>query len=76
MEATTGPLGQGVSNAVGYAVSQKMAAAKYNTSHKIFDNHVIVRLEHRRYLDAVGPCAVAVLGVVLQTTLLVLFLEC
>ena len=42
VEATTGPLGQGIGNAVGYAVSQKMAAARFNTAaHKIFDNHVI-----------------------------------
>ncbi len=42
VEATTGPLGQGVGNAVGYAVSQKMAAARFNTpEHTIFDNHII-----------------------------------
>ncbi|HWB59048.1 MAG TPA: transketolase [Chthoniobacteraceae bacterium] len=42
VEATTGPLGQGVSNAVGYAVSQQMAAARYNTdTHKIFNNHIV-----------------------------------
>ncbi len=41
VEATTGPLGQGTSNAVGYAVSQKMAAGKYNTpEHKIFNNKI------------------------------------
>jgi|TARA_B110000037_G_scaffold143954_1_gene162730 transketolase len=38
VEATTGPLGQGIGNAVGIAVSQKMAEAKYNTAdHTIFD---------------------------------------
>jgi len=43
VEATTGPLGQGVSNAVGYAVSAKMSEARFNTpEHKIFDHHVIV----------------------------------
>ncbi len=42
VECTTGPLGQGVGNAVGLAVSGKMAASRYNTSeHKIFDHHVV-----------------------------------
>jgi len=41
VEATTGPLGQGVSNAVGYAVSAKMCEARFNTAeHAIFDHHV------------------------------------
>jgi len=41
IEATTGPLGQGVGNAVGYALSGKRAAAKFNTAeHTIFDHHV------------------------------------
>ncbi len=42
VEATTGPLGQGVGNAAGYAVSAKMAAAHFNSAeHKIFDQHII-----------------------------------
>jgi transketolase len=42
VEATTGPLGQGIGNAVGYALSGKRAAEKFNTAqHKIIDNHIV-----------------------------------
>ncbi len=42
VECTTGPLGQGVGNAVGIAVAAKMAAARLNTAeHRIFDQHII-----------------------------------
>ena len=41
VEATTGPLGQGIGNAVGYALSGKRAAARFNTAaHTIFDQHI------------------------------------
>merc|ERR1719201_2565828 len=41
IEATTGPLGAGISNCAGLAAASKMSAAMFNTpEHTIFDNHI------------------------------------
>jgi transketolase len=43
IEATTGPLGQGVVNAAGIAAAQKMEQAMFNTKdHEIFDSVTVV----------------------------------
>ncbi len=63
VEATTGPLGQGVANAVGYAVSQKMAAAKFNTAaHQIFDNHIVALAGDGCMQEGVAMEAIAFAG--------------
>jgi len=63
VEATTGPLGQGVGNAVGYAVSGKRAAARYNTpGHTVFDQHVIALLGDGCLQEGVAKEAIAFAG--------------
>lgn len=63
VECTTGPLGQGVSNAVGFALSGRMAAAKFNTAeHKIFDHHVICLAGDGCLQEGVAREAVAFAG--------------
>lgn len=63
VESTTGPLGQGVGNAVGYALSGRMAAATYNTpEHAIFDHHVIVLAGDGCLQEGVAMEAVAFAG--------------
>ena len=43
VEATTGPLGQGVGNGVGMAVAAKMAAARFNSEKfAVFDHKIVV----------------------------------
>mgnify|MGYP001827055965 CR=1 FL=1 len=45
IETTTGPLGQGISNAVGMAIAEKVLAAQFNKDgHDIVDHHTYVFL--------------------------------
>ena len=63
VECTTGPLGQGVGNAVGLAVSGKMAEAMFNTAdHKIFDYHVVAVAGDGCLQEGVAREAVAFAG--------------
>ena len=63
VEATTGPLGQGVGNAVGYALSGKRAAARFNTpAHTIFDQHVVCLFGDGCLQEGVAREAIAFAG--------------
>jgi len=63
VEATTGPLGQGVGNAVGMAVAGQMAAARFNTAeHTLFDYHVVALAGDGCMQEGVAMEAVAFAG--------------
>lgn len=74
VESTTGPLGQGVGNAVGMAVAGKMAAARFNTAeHTIFDNHVVCLAGDGCMQEGVALEAVAFAGHQKLDNLIVIF---
>jgi transketolase len=64
VECTTGPLGQGVGNAVGMSVATNMAAARFNTDeHKLFDQHVVCLCGDGDMQEGVASEACALAGV-------------
>src|SRR5881398_3016325 len=64
VECTTGPLGQGVGNAVGISMATNMAAARFNTDeHRIFDQHVVCLCGDGDLQEGVASEACALAGV-------------
>jgi transketolase len=63
IEATGGPLGQGLSNAVGMAIAESMLAARFNTpKRKIVDHHTYVIASDGDMMEGVASEAASLAG--------------
>jgi transketolase len=63
IEATTGPLGQGIAMSVGVALAERMLAARFNTGeHELIDHHTYVIASDGDIQEGVGSEASSLAG--------------
>lgn len=74
VDATTGPLGQGVSMAVGMAIAQKLMASKFNKPDlTLFDNYTYTLVGEGCLMEGVSYEALSLAGTLKLNKLIVLY---